>query len=624
MKNLLVIMPWDDAASLVAWAARFARATGDGLTVVCHGKKKAIDATKLLPVPPKPEESPTVKKVRAAMAEIKGLDVELQEIKHADPVHAIVRIVEHNAVETLIIGSNVLASERSERWRFTDRLYRFAPCGTLVIDVGQSDPCRCNTILVPVTGRQRVEAIQFTLKVAETEDAVIQPLLVGSYIGADSENVAMRELELELSNADVETGDRVQPVVEVSAKPIEAIVRRGNSCDLVFMAHAEIATLQRIRGVGSDSVADPLRPETAIVAYRPPRVNVGNVFSQMAQALINWTPTLDAEERVDVFDRLQEGARLSFDFCTMLALSAAIASLGLMQDSASIVIGAMLVAPLMTPLIGCGLALIQGNVRLYGRSTKAAVVGIIAALGLSFLIGLATREFEITTELSARGTPNILDLAIAYLSGMAAAYAMSRPKLIGTIVGVAIATALVPPLATVGISMAHGEWQLTLGSAQLFLTNVVAIILGVATVFYLLGMRKKVGLYAQARWPRHVLILLFLGFVALTIPLSSNLMDRLSEGEDRPLVLPASEAIRQKLHSRVAEEPGVTLYMIARPGFDPDLMVRVTLISPKPISKDLQQDIIRTIREEMDEEVIVQIAVVDAMMLEDKPATTSP
>lgn len=620
MKNMLAVMSWDDVVPLVQWAARLARTAGEGLTVVCHSKKKAIDATKLVPSTPETDESATVKKTRAALAEIKGLNVELLEIEHDDPVQTIMRFVEDNAVQNLIVGGNVLASERSERWRVMDRLYRFAPCGAIVIDAGQSDPRECNRILLPLTGRSREPALHFTQKMAEMEDAVLQPFLVGSYIGADSENVAMRELELELSHAGIEAGERVQPKVDVSAKPAEAIVHQGNSCDLIVMTNAEIATLQRIRGGGADPVADPLRLQTALVAYRPMRMKVRNLLPRMGQSLVNWTPTLSAKDRVDVFDRLQEGSRLSFNFCVMLSLSASIAALGLLQDSAAIVIGAMLVAPLMTPLIGCGLALIQGNVRLYRQATKAATVGILVALGLSFLIGLMTRKFEITTELSARGTPNVLDLAIAFLSGMAAAYAMSRPKLIGTIVGVAIATALVPPLVTVGISMAHSEWELTLGAAELFLTNVVAIILGVAMVFYLLGMGRRAGPYSRAHWPRYVLIFLFLGFVGLTVPLTSNLVDRLAGGEDRALLLPANEIIRHRLHRRVAEEPGVTLYMIARSGLQMDVMVRVTLISAKPISKDLQQDIIRIIREEMSEDVIVQIAVVDAVILEDRPA----
>jgi hypothetical protein len=232
---------------------------------------------------------------------------------------------------------------------------------------------------------------------------------------------------------------------------------------------------------------------------------------------------------------------------------------------------------------------------------------------------LLTTQLEITSELSARGAPNVLDLAVALLSGMAAAYALSRPSLMGAIVGVAIATALVPPLATVGISLAHSEWELSIGSATLFITNVVAIILGTAVVFRVLGTQGSTTAFGRSLVFRRVLLFLSLGFALLTIPLYVNLSQRLAEGEDRALVLPASESIRNELHSRIEREPGVTLYMIARPGLDPDYMVRVELLAAVPISQALRRDITEIIRGHMGPEVVIQIAVVNAQLLEYQP-----
>ncbi|WP_172684148.1 DUF389 domain-containing protein, partial [Desulfosarcina cetonica] len=117
-------------------------------------------------------------------------------------------------------------------------------------------------------------------------------------------------------------------------------------------------------------------------------------------------------------------------------MATAIAALGLLQNSGAVVIGAMLVAPLMSPLIGVGFALVQGNIRLFNLSIRSIVGGIGIGFCLSVLIGFLNPNEDFTAEIIARTTPEIRDLLVAFISGAAAAYAFARPNLAGALAGV--------------------------------------------------------------------------------------------------------------------------------------------------------------------------------------------
>lgn len=201
---------------------------------------------------------------------------------------------------------------------------------------------------------------------------------------------------------------------------------------------------------------------------------------------------------------------------SLLSLSTLIAGLGLVTNSAAVVIGAMLVAPLMVPILGAGLALMQGNLPLMKQSMKAVCLGFMAAFFIGVLIGLFVPIPDfLTPELNARGNPSVLDIFIALASGVAAAYAMGRPDLSAALPGVAIAAALVPPIATSGIAFAEGVWGVAAQSSLLFLTNVITIILSASLTLYLTGVRMKKG----SSWSLAVLGLLCVLTVLLALTL---------------------------------------------------------------------------------------------------------
>jgi len=181
----------------------------------------------------------------------------------------------------------------------------------------------------------------------------------------------------------------------------------------------------------------------------------------------------------EVMDRVHDGGNLTPRFAFMTVLSCGIATLGLLQNSVAVIIGAMLVSPLMGPIVALGFSLTTLDYHQMKRSVLALGIGVLVALGISVLIVFVSPLQAETPEILARTQPNLFDLLVAVFSGLAGGYAVIKGR--GeAIVGVAIATALMPPLAVVGYGLATGKAHIAFGSSMLFMTNLLAIALSVA------------------------------------------------------------------------------------------------------------------------------------------------
>ncbi|WP_332818292.1 DUF389 domain-containing protein [Sphingopyxis sp.] len=182
----------------------------------------------------------------------------------------------------------------------------------------------------------------------------------------------------------------------------------------------------------------------------------------------------DAHGRSLILASVARDARLDQKFLLLIILAAAIATLGLLQSSTAVVIGAMLVSPLMGPIMGLGFGLATIESNLIRRSLVTLAAGVAVAILVAVLIIWLSPIKDVTPELRARTQPTLLDLGVAVVGGIAGVYAIMR-KLSGVMVGVAIATALVPPLSTVAFGLVTGRMDFALGAALLFLTNTLAI-----------------------------------------------------------------------------------------------------------------------------------------------------
>ena len=204
-----------------------------------------------------------------------------------------------------------------------------------------------------------------------------------------------------------------------------------------------------------------------------------------ARSWLRWRPraTMSSQDRRRIVAELYPEAGGSGHwwcrFMVMLVLSVVIAVLGLSLNSDAVVIGAMLIAPLMTPLIGTAAALVMGWPRRLAQSGLAVLAGSAAAVGISYVLTLLLPAAgqALTPAVLSRTSPDLRDLVVALAAGAAGAYATAREDVSAALPGVAVAVALVPPLAAAGFTLAIGREDLTGGAVLLFVANLVAIVL---------------------------------------------------------------------------------------------------------------------------------------------------
>ena len=242
--------------------------------------------------------------------------------------------------------------------------------------------------------------------------------------------------------------------------------------------------------------------------------------------LSQYIKPLDRKRRKEIIENIRKAASPGFDYFFFVVLSGAIATLGLINDSPAVIIGAMVVAPLMSPILGVGLGSITADTRLARDSVSALIRGALISVILAALLTLSNIYLpfvpsltEIPNEILSRTQPTPNDLIIALAGGLAAAYALSQPHLSAALPGVAIATALMPPLSVIGIGIALGRWDIAGGATLLFLTNAVTIAFAAILVFFLEGFTpRKIqdeGRLPDTLWVSALLTMLLL--IPLTI-----------------------------------------------------------------------------------------------------------
>jgi uncharacterized hydrophobic protein (TIGR00271 family) len=320
-------------------------------------------------------------------------------------------------------------------------------------------------------------------------------------------------------------------------------------------------------------------------------------------------PLLEREDRVALAERVNQSTPATVDFITMMLLASVLASLGLMQDATAVVIGAMLVAPLMGPLLGGGLAVVQGNLRLFRHASIAIGIGVGIGFIVSITVGLLNPGFEPSLEIEARGNPDLLDLGIAFASGMAAAYAQGRPNVASTLAGVAIAAALVPPLAAVGLALTAGYPLIAGNAAILLVTNVVAITLGAGLVFRMLGVRAPRAEDEGPTWARRAVILLVMGAMLLSAPLFLNMLQEKQKGQDRPLTYPVSPAVRDAMYTYLKQHPGLEIITVARSSVEPERGIGVLMTSDGEVSPTIVEEVQTIVQQARGETIPVEVHV---------------
>ena len=233
-------------------------------------------------------------------------------------------------------------------------------------------------------------------------------------------------------------------------------------------------------------------------------------------------PLIDLEE--DVFLHIGATRAKTSKFWVQLALASVIAAGGVIGDSTPAVIGAMIIAPLGTPIYGLALAAVIGDRRALRSSLALLVGGIAVNILIGVLIGLVTvnrMPIDVNPQIVGRTAPTILDLVVAVAVGIAGSFALSRRDVADILAGVAIAISLVPVLAVVGITLGAGEFSLALGAFILFLTNAAAILIAGAVVFRAAGYARQAA-DRDERAGRRARIAIIVLVIVLLVPLVAS------------------------------------------------------------------------------------------------------
>ena len=214
------------------------------------------------------------------------------------------------------------------------------------------------------------------------------------------------------------------------------------------------------------------------------------------------------------------------NFFILLALATAIATFGLLSNSAATIIGAMIIAPLMIPIMSLAFSLVILDFRLVSYSLVRLFLGIALTILIAFL---ATEliGFKIPgSEILARTEPTLLDLGVAISAGVAGAFAKIRRSVSDAIPGVAISVALVPPLCVVGIGLATSDFKFSIGAFILFLTNLVGIIISADIIF----LWQSYGSWRKAIGSLSILVL---SMIFISLPLHSSFQKMIAENRVR-------------------------------------------------------------------------------------------
>jgi uncharacterized hydrophobic protein (TIGR00271 family) len=557
----------ETAATVVAWVQALAE-PDEAKTFLCleseHGEH-------------------TRESVRETLDGIGDSGAKLIAFEDHAPLAAILEQLHKTKSRLLVIGPYAATGPKGVG-EVCDELARSAPCQTFALLFGQKTPADVRKILLVITAedndrsalrlvdglRQRLKA-QVTMAGVEDETGAAAGGAAGGYLRVLLHDAALDKDEYEIK-------------VVVDRLEHRGVIALVEDHDLL------------VTGLDGASRVRPLREAlgdtTAAVVKRP--------HASSRYGIADWLPRINPADHAELLYNLRIGSNWGPDFVGMLGLAAAIASLGLLQDSPAVVIGSMLLAPLMTPMIGLGLGLAQARRRLILHCGQSVVLGFLLTLAVSFLIGIVTPAGEtLTGEVLARGGPNVLDLLIAVFAAAAATFALARPNITGAIAGVAIATALVPPICSSGISLAYGAWWNAFGAFALFFTNLVAIIVMSSFTFSFLGigtgwvLPRHRRLTLVGRWSLVALLLLLAGL------LSTALLEQIEEGKKVPLAHPVTRKVYRAVYERVDKDEGVEVMLIARPRAEHRVLLHIA--SEQDLPPSYADDLRSIVRQAMDE-----------------------
>lgn len=311
---------------------------------------------------------------------------------------------------------------------------------------------------------------------------------------------------------------------------------------------------------------------------------------KLAKRLPFFTHALEEDFR-EAFVQLRENATPSPDYLALMVLSTLVATMGLFVNSAAVIIGAMILAPLMAPLVSSAMAVLRGERGLMLQSARAIGIGISISLFTAAVIARLFPIEQITPEINGRLQPAILDLGIAIACGVAGAYAYARSSVMRSLPGVAIAVALVPPLCVVGIGIGWWRWDMVYGAGLLFITNLIGVVGAAVITFLALG-------FAPVQKAKRGLFLTAASILIIAIPLSLSFIGMYQYWQierdtlQRTFVLSAGEIRLINVEINVVQG---------------DILLRADTIGAEPITSTQAQELKEQLEEHWQRDVVLEV-----------------
>lgn len=368
----------------------------------------------------------------------------------------------------------------------------------------------------------------------------IQALQTGEAIASMSESEMETLRVFTKSESETSVSDAVQTTIRKSGVRLsthstlqqdmdieEGILKQAEDSDLLILGASDDPLSGRPLPDGL-SMEIALEREQATLIVKSQEESSSFLIRRALAQLTNRVAALTPKERSELLANLKVGLQARADFYFMVALAASIAIIGLIMNDGSIVLGAMLVSPLMSPIVGiaCGIAL--GNPDLIRRSSASTFKGMGLVLGMGVVMTFLLPTVQPTDQILSRTHPGILDLLAALAAGAAGAYSLGKKTVAGALPGVAMSLSLEPPLATAGYGLSTSQFWISGGAFLLFLTNLAAIVLSGVGVYILLGMRppRKKGLYIVGK----AVVAVILTTLVLSVPLGLGTYGSIQKG----------------------------------------------------------------------------------------------
>jgi uncharacterized hydrophobic protein (TIGR00271 family) len=394
--------------------------------------------------------------------------------------------------DLLVMGWSGSPGQRSYLLGSTlDPVTRYAPCNVAVLRSAQ-DLGEVHRALVPMSsGPNAPLALELALHLAPDMEVTVLNIAQSS-LGPTAEAAGYEQLRSALEpRADDE---RVSAKVVRASNVVEGILEEAASgYDVILIGASNESYIDRqLFGNVPQTVAANAPVPAVIVRRRagPVKMLLRQAEQRISSSVLG---NLTIAQQAETYREIHRGARARPEFFTLIALAAAIATLGLLMDSAAVIIGAMVIAPLMSAILGISLGVVQGDARLLWGAANTTLRGAALAILVGTLVSVIAPAGRMTSEILSRSQPTLFDLGVALLSGAAGGYAQCRRNVSSALSGVAIAVALIPPLATVGIGLTMLDWAIATGASLLFLTNLSAIVAASSLIFLLFGFRPDPG-----------------------------------------------------------------------------------------------------------------------------------